>query len=349
MNELLMLWMLAFAVTPGGAQAQVHGGFGGQTVSIAISLSSYPALVRVPGYPVYYASRLDSNYFFYDGMYWVYSRDNWYASTWYNGPWYLVAPEDVPLYVLRIPVRYYRQPPPYFSGWLANSPPRWGDHWGNEWSQRNSGWDRWNRKAAPAPAPLPVYQRQYAGDRYPRVEQQQALHSQNYRYQPRDPVVRRQPETPRGPSAPPPSQRSGQGAPVVVPRTAAPQDGQRNVDRPAPGQTPPDRQGNKDQAQVQPPRQRATQRLPPKAADDVQKAVPVKPASPAPRRERPPAQQKAEPPRPEAQPRQPEAKVQSQEAAPQSREAPPRSEQGQGQGPGKDRERADDRGQDNRR
>ena len=67
----------------------------------------YPQLVPVRGYPVYYAPQLNSNYFFYDGMYWVYQRDNWYASSWYNGPWGLVAREAVPLYVLRIPVRYY--------------------------------------------------------------------------------------------------------------------------------------------------------------------------------------------------------------------------------------------------
>ena len=39
------------------------------------------------------------------------------------------------------------------------------------------------------PAPLPAYQRQYSGNRYPRVEQQQVLQSQHYRYQPQDAVV----------------------------------------------------------------------------------------------------------------------------------------------------------------
>jgi len=37
---------------------------------------------------------------------------------------------------------------------------------------------------------LPVYQRQYSVDRYPQTDQQRTLHTQNYRYQPRDPVVR---------------------------------------------------------------------------------------------------------------------------------------------------------------
>lgn len=185
---LIVLWMLLCSAT--SAIAQVSVGIGLPGVSIGINLPAYPELVPVPGYPVYYAPQLNSNYFFYDGMYWVYDRDNWYASSWYNGPWQLVAPEAVPAFVLRIPLRYYRNPPPYFRGWQADAPPRWGEHWGREWEQRRSGWDRWNRGSAPAPAPLPLYQRQYSRDRYPRAEQQQPLHSQNYRYQPRDDVVR---------------------------------------------------------------------------------------------------------------------------------------------------------------
>jgi hypothetical protein len=185
---LVLLWTLFWSAT--SAMAQVSIGIGLPGVSIGINLPLYPELVRVPGYPVYYAPRVNSNYFYYDGMYWVYQRDNWYASAWYNGPWGLVAPEYVPLYVLRIPVRYYRDPPVYFRSWRRDAPPRWGEHWGPQWEQRRSGWDRWNRRSAPAPAPLPQYQRRYSGDRYPQVEQQPTLHSRNFRYQPRDTVVR---------------------------------------------------------------------------------------------------------------------------------------------------------------
>jgi hypothetical protein len=187
-------------------------------VSIGINVPVYPELVRVPGYPVYYAPRLNSNYFFYDGMYWVYQGDNWYSSVWYNGPWGLVAPEVVPLYVLRIPVRYYRQPPAYFRGWQRDAPPRWGDHWGTAWAQRRSGWDRWNRSSAPAPAPLPAYQRQYSGNRYPQAEQQGALHGQRYRYQPKDPVVQQHYQTQRAQGAPAPTPRDAQGAPRAAQR-----------------------------------------------------------------------------------------------------------------------------------
>src|SRR5258706_12234462 len=159
-------------------------------VSIGINLPVYPELVRVPGYPVYYAPRVNANIFFYDGLYWAYQNDGWYASTWYNGPWELVDPYYVPVYVLRVPVRYYRQPPTYFSAWAVDAAPRWGEYWGATWEQRRSGWDRWNRSSVPAAAPLPVYQRQYSGTRYPQLAQQQVIQVQQYRYQPRDTVAR---------------------------------------------------------------------------------------------------------------------------------------------------------------
>jgi hypothetical protein len=159
-------------------------------VSVAINVPVYPRLVVVPGYPVYYAPQLDSNYFFYDGLYWVFQDDNWYQSSWYNGPWWIVYPEDVPLFILRVPVRYYRLQPTFFFGWSSVSAPRWGEHWGRNWEQRRDGWDRWDRRAPHTPAPLPAYQRQYSGDRYPhQVEQQHELQKKSYRYEPRDPVV----------------------------------------------------------------------------------------------------------------------------------------------------------------
>jgi len=185
---LLMFGMLVASATSAVAQVSIQIGL--PQVSIGINVPTYPQFVRISGYPVYYAPRLRSNYFFYDGLYWVFRNDNWYASYWYNGPWGLVEPEAVPLFILRIPVRYYFQRPSRFSGWSPDAPPHWGEVWGSQWQQRRSGWDRWNRNSVPAPAPLPVYQRQYSGNRYPQVSQQPVLQSQNYRYQPRETVVR---------------------------------------------------------------------------------------------------------------------------------------------------------------
>lgn len=265
---LVLLWMLFWWVPP--AMAQVSIGIGLPGVSIGINLPLYPELVPVPGYPVYYAPRLNSNYFFYDGMYWVYQGDNWYASSWYNGPWGMVGPELVPLFVLRIPVSYYRDPPQYFRGWRRDAPPRWSEHWGHAWEQHRSGWDRWNRGSVPAPAPLPVYQRQYSGDRYPRVEQQREIHNQNYRYQPREAVVQqhyREQAVQRAPTA---AERGQQGAQQE--RRAAPQDVQRSG-QPAPQQ----QRGGEDvqrPAQAQSPAHAPPQQRVPAAQEQRQQSQP---------------------------------------------------------------------------
>ncbi len=172
------------------AAAQVSVSIGLPHVSIGINLPLYPELVQVPGYPVYYAPQVSANYFFYDGYYWVFQDDYWYASNWYNGPWWLVEPDYVPLFILRIPVVYYRQPPQFFFGWHSYEPPRWGQHWGNDWNRRHRDWDRWQRSSTPPPAPRPEYQRKYTGTSYPRGGEQQNLHQRYYRYQPRDSRVR---------------------------------------------------------------------------------------------------------------------------------------------------------------
>jgi hypothetical protein len=182
--------LLVGSATSAHAQVSVGVGVAFPGIQIGINVPAYPQLVRVPGYPVYYDPAAASNYFFYDGAYWVYQADSWYVSSWYNGPWYAVAPEAVPVYVLRVPVRYYRAPPAYFRGWRADAPPRWGDHWGRDWERRRHGWDRWDRRNVPRAAPLPAYQRSYGGDRYPAPEHQRSIRSTQYRYQPREEVTR---------------------------------------------------------------------------------------------------------------------------------------------------------------
>jgi hypothetical protein len=197
---LPLLWG---SLAPTHAAVNVGIGIGLPGVSIGVNFPVFPRLVPVPGYPVYYDPQGSENYFFYDGLYWVYRDDNWYQSGWYNGPWQSAGPEFVPAYVLRVPVRYYRRPPVYFRGWAMTRPPRWGEHWGRNWEARRVGWDRWDHRERPVAAPLPTYQRQYSGDRYPReAEQQHTIRTQNYRYQPREAVAKQSFEQ-RGQADPP--------------------------------------------------------------------------------------------------------------------------------------------------
>jgi hypothetical protein len=187
--SLIILGMLSSPMA--SADVQFSIGIGTPHVNIGINMPSYPEMVVIPGYPVYYAPRLSANLFFYDGMYWAYQNDYWYASSWFNGPWWVVTPEVVPVYILRVPVRYYGNPPRYFRGWRSDYAPRWGDHWGRNWEQRRSDWNRWDRRYVPAAAPPPSYQRQYSGDRYPRqLDQQHSIQQRNYHYQPREPAIR---------------------------------------------------------------------------------------------------------------------------------------------------------------
>lgn len=157
-------------------------------VSIGINVPAYPALQRIPSYPVYYAPAVRANYFFYDGLYWVFDDDEWHASAWYNGPWHVVDRYEVPAPLLRVPVRYYRSAPATFREWRADAPPRWHVHWGATWAERRAGWERWDVRAAPAP--LPAYQRQYAGERYPRLDEQVVIQTRHYRYEPRERAAR---------------------------------------------------------------------------------------------------------------------------------------------------------------
>lgn len=208
MRYLLMLLSLLLCPVP-SAHAVISVGIGTPGLSIGINVPVYPELVPVPGYPVYYAPRLDVNYFFYDGLYWVFVGDQWYESGWYDGPWEVVEPDAVPLFLLRIPVRYYRRPPPYFHGWRADAPPHWGEHWGRDWDQRRGGWQRWQRRSAPPPAPLPSYQRRFSGERYPReLQQQRSIRSEQYHYQPHEPFTQRRFQgNPGGPGGEPQMQR----------------------------------------------------------------------------------------------------------------------------------------------
>jgi hypothetical protein len=294
---IILLSLLSGATIPAFAQLSVGIGIGLPSISIGINFPIFPEFQPVPGYPVYYAPQLDANYFFYDGMYWVYQNDNWYASSWYNGPWAVVGPTVVPVFILRVPVQYYRSPPAYFRGWQQGAPPRWGDHWGNDWQRQRGGWDQWNHNSVPAAAPLPTYQKQYSGSRYPSVEQQRTLHSQNYRYQPHEPVVQQHYQKYVAPKAAASQQQQPQH------QSQQHQQQPSGQDRPA-GQSGPDRpsvQLKQDRPPVQ-----SGQDRPAGQVENTPKQPPRSPQQQPPAQDRGPAGQPENVPRP---PKQDEAKV----------------------------------------
>lgn len=245
--SIAVLAALAALAAPASAQISIGIGLPHVGIDIGYNVQSYPNLRLVPGYPVYYVPGMDANYFYYDGMFWIFQGDYWYSSAWYNGPWQVVGPADVPDYVLRVPVGYYGRPPMFFGGWQRDAPPRWGEHWGAGWTQQRGDWDRWDHRSAPAAAPPPSYQQRFSGAHYPRPEQQGELRRQQDHYQPHDPVVRRvmDAQQQRGaerPSPPPagaPAQRQrSPGNPGAQPRAATPEQSQQPVRGNPAGQPP---------------------------------------------------------------------------------------------------------------
>jgi hypothetical protein len=236
---LLLSLLSGLLLTALPARAQVSFGVSLPGLQIGINVPVYPRLVRVPGYPVYYDPQADTNYFFYDGLYWVFRDDIWYESSWYNGPWQARQPDSVPLFVLRVPVRYYRQPPGFFRGWRADAAPRWGEHFGSNWQQGHSNWDRWDRRNAPAPAPLPTYQRLYTGEQYPQApDRQQAVREQHYRYPGREGAQPPQGQAPHTQPQPPRVQPRPQPAPQPQPHAQP-----TPPERKSPGNGPSNNQG----------------------------------------------------------------------------------------------------------
>ncbi len=278
MRKLLLILALAiFTSAPALAAVNVN-------VSIGIHVPAYPHLQRIPGYPAYYAPDLRANYFFYDGLYWVYVPDGWYVSPWFDGPWEFVPIDEVPLFVLRIPLRYYGYPPEPFRRWARTEPPRWNLVWGPDWERRHHQWRRWNRNAAPAPAPLPRYQQRYTQSNYPDDAQRRELIQQHYRHTPRDVQVRPQWRAQVGATSTPPAARPGpeRRQPQQQPQAQAQRQPQMQSNRPPDTRARDPRPAEREPAQAkghappvhfpparpEPPRMQAPQQGHPGAAED---------------------------------------------------------------------------------
>lgn len=169
-TTLIAASLLAASLLPSRAQARDHlavdVGIGVRlpSVSIGLAFPVAPALVQVPGHPVFYAPGFGANYFYASGSYWVLRHDGWYMSPRYDGPWQLVDPRFVPSVVLRVPVRYYRHPPRWFAGWHRDASPRWSERWGHDWERHRHGWDRWDRRMVGKLSPPPIHRRHHDDD-----------------------------------------------------------------------------------------------------------------------------------------------------------------------------------------
>jgi len=103
--------LLGFGATTAGA-ANVNVGINvGVPLPPPIVVAAPPQLVVVPGSPVYYAPRVEQNYFVYDRRPYTFHDGHWFVAAAPGRPWTLIATERVPRPILAVPVTYYKVPP----------------------------------------------------------------------------------------------------------------------------------------------------------------------------------------------------------------------------------------------
>jgi hypothetical protein len=124
----LAVLLLAALAAPASAGVNINVGIG-IPVPPVFAISAGPAVVVVPGTPVYYAPGLDVDVFFYGGYWWTPHQGHWFRSPSYNGPWgYMQAP----------PRAMVHMPPNYRTMVGREKPIPYGQfkkHW-REWDRR---------------------------------------------------------------------------------------------------------------------------------------------------------------------------------------------------------------------
>lgn len=98
----------------------------GIQVDIAVALPPLfipapPALIVIPGTPVYYPPAVGADIFFFNGYWYRPHRGYWFISGHFNGPWSFIEIRSVPVVLLRLPpVRHH------FRTWEHDG--FWDDH-----------------------------------------------------------------------------------------------------------------------------------------------------------------------------------------------------------------------------
>ena len=95
--------LLAAPAGPALADLNVNVGLGVPVVVPPVYAFPAPAMVVVPGTPVYCAPGLGVDIFFYGGYWWHPYQGGWYRSHSYNGPW---AAHQPPSVLVNLPPNY---------------------------------------------------------------------------------------------------------------------------------------------------------------------------------------------------------------------------------------------------
>jgi len=124
------------------ADVSVHIGIGAPLPTVVVPAP--PAVVVIPGTPVYYAPDVGIDLFFYSGRWYRKHDGHWYIATYYNGPWAYLPAARVPTVFVNLPGGSYNIPPghqriPY--GQLKKHWKKWDKEHRKHWKHRHEDGD----------------------------------------------------------------------------------------------------------------------------------------------------------------------------------------------------------------
>lgn len=102
----ILFWLVGI-LSPGETSAEVSVNIGIGVPLPTVVVSAPPAVVLIPGTPVYYAPDVSIALFFYSGRWYRKHTGHWYVATYYNGPWAYVSATRIPSVLVQLPGEYY--------------------------------------------------------------------------------------------------------------------------------------------------------------------------------------------------------------------------------------------------
>jgi len=131
----------SYLLSPEKASAGVNVQVGISVPLPNVVISAPPAVVLIPGTPVYYAPDVGIDIFFYSGHWYRPYEGGWYRATYYNGPWGYLPPARVPAVFTHLPPPGYHNIPPGHQripyGQLKKNWKEWDKEQRNHWKHKH--------------------------------------------------------------------------------------------------------------------------------------------------------------------------------------------------------------------
>lgn len=116
MKKSLLMTLFGFAfiwtslLSPERTSAEVNVHIGIDLPLPRVVVPAPPAVVLVPGTPVYYTPDVGIDIFFYSSRWYRKHNGHWYKASYYNGPWAYLPAQRIPVALVNLPPDYSNIP-----------------------------------------------------------------------------------------------------------------------------------------------------------------------------------------------------------------------------------------------